>query len=400
MKPQYRYFEDPLKLEFEAQVVEAVELGQGQFGVVLDQTYFYPTGGGQEHDTGFLDEIAVVDVQREDSTERVVHILEREPSPGLVTANIDQERRQRNMQHHTAQHLLSACFQQRYDLETLSANINGYRPSTIDLPETTLDVEMLATIETQAAEIIFENRRVKTYFVEQDHLQTVPLRRPPKVLGEVRVVKIDGFDYSACGGTHCLSSGMIGTVKILKSEHLSKRSRIHFVAGYQALEVFHTAQQAVSTLAEEMSIHPDDLVTTVRKHAQSLKETQRELRILRKERLHLEAQEMVTNAREVNEYNLVIGSYHSRPVDELQGLAKLLIGSDAIVATLATYDDQKITLVTACSEDAGVHAGNLANQLLSQIDGRGGGGPQIAQGGGRASEQQFHSFFENIENLI
>ncbi len=236
MKKQYRYFEDPLKFEFDANVVDVQPLDDGRFGMILDESYYYPTGGGQEYDTGRLDDTPVVDVWRDETTSLVVHVVERKLPLGNVRGKIDGERRMRHMQHHSAQHLLSACFKKLLNLDTLSAHISGYSPSSIDLPDVQLDSDNLTSVESLANEIVFRNLGIKTTFVEQDQVRAVPLRRPPKVQGDIRVVEIEGFDWSACGGTHCLSTGMIGMVKIFKMERQNKKLRVYFKAGWQAIE--------------------------------------------------------------------------------------------------------------------------------------------------------------------
>lgn len=400
MRPQYAYFEDPLLLEFEANIIEIQPVEDGCFSVILDRTYFYPSGGGQEHDLGTLGDANVLDVQRDESTSSVIHIVDSELSPGMIAAKIDSDRRYRHMQHHSAQHLLSACFQQQFELETLSANINGYSPSTIDIPEIPVTDEMLTQVENRASQIIFQNLGIKTYFVEQEQLPTMPLRRPPKVQGQVRVVEIDGFDYSACGGTHCLSTGMIGAIKILKSEHLSKRTRIHFIAGFQARDYFQKIHAAVSTLAEEMSIHRDDLVEAVRKQAEALKLAQRELRAITKLRMAAEVEALFAAAAEAGPYRLVTAKFKDRPGGELQALAKAFMEREACIAVLASLSGEKLTLIVSCAAGVDVHAGNLLRSILEPLGARGGGGPQMAQGGGEISPTQFEHIFDGLVDLF
>src|SRR5512137_1411958 len=133
------YLEDPATLEFEAEVIEKLTLPGGRIGVILDRSYFYPTGGGQEHDTGILGNARVVDVYKDEASAepRLIHVIDEaidgELPLGPVTGKIDAERRLRHMQHHTAQHLISQCFIRLFDIESISSNINGYSPSTLDL---------------------------------------------------------------------------------------------------------------------------------------------------------------------------------------------------------------------------------------------------------------------------
>ena len=132
------------------------------------------------------------------------------------------------VQHHTAQHLLSQCLVP-FGLETLSANINVDTPSTVDFPFTELTPEQLRQAEDLANQVIYENRMVKSYFVAPENISQVPLRRPPKVHENIRIIEIDGYDHSACGGTHVPQTSMIGVVKILRTERQNEKTlvRIH-----------------------------------------------------------------------------------------------------------------------------------------------------------------------------
>jgi alanyl-tRNA synthetase len=206
------YFDDPLTLEFTAGVTESRLLDGGRFGLVLPRTHFYPTSGGQEHDTGFIGEARVLDVYKDNGT--IIHVVDRSLTPGDYPARIDRDRRIRAMQHHTGQHILSASFLEVADIESISANINGNSPSTIDLEVGEIAPEILRQAEDFANGILFENRTVKSYYVTDADVASIPFRKPPKVSGRIRVVEVDGFDYTPCGGTHCLNTGMVGLIKI------------------------------------------------------------------------------------------------------------------------------------------------------------------------------------------
>src|SRR4030066_298575 len=231
MNSQLLYQEDPTILEFEAMLVENLTLQDGRRGVVLDQSYFYPTGGGQEHDMGVIGSARVVDVYKDENNLRLIHVVEGEVGLGPVKARIDAERRLRHMQHHTAQHLLTQSILRQTGYETVSANINGYSPSTLDLVATQISKSDLDQAELLANQIIYEDRSVTTYFVSPEELHTIPLRRPPKVTENIRIVEIDSYDYSPCGGTHVQRTGSIGLVKVLKAERQNDKLRVYFIAG-------------------------------------------------------------------------------------------------------------------------------------------------------------------------
>jgi alanyl-tRNA synthetase len=400
MNTQFLYLTDPLTLKFEAEIPEKVELPDGRLGVILTRTYFYPTGGGQEHDTGILGNARVVDVFKSEDGESVIHVLDREPDDGVIHAVIDRERRIRHMQHHTAQHLLSGCFQQVFDLETLSSGIHGYDPTTIDLPDTELSRGDLDRIEQLANQIVYENRTVKSYFVSAEKIETVPLRRPPKVDGEIRIVEIDGFDYSACGGTHCTQTGMIGAIKIIRTERINQKTRIYFVAGVQAMQYFSQYQEIATTLAADLSAHPQDVVELVQKQADQLHTVEKELRQLRLTYSAFEAQDLLANAETYGSLKVILKAFENRPVNEIRSLGNEFKGQPGLVSMMATFDGHKLVLIATCGEDTGISARELLNRQLAPVNGRGGGDDRIAQGGGDATPEQFKDFFVDTKTLI
>lgn len=396
MNPQLLYQEDPTKLEFEASVVEILSLPNSRKGVVLDQTYFYPTGGGQEYDTGQIGSARVVEVYEDEGHSNLVHLVEGEVIFGRVHAYIDAERRLRHMQHHTAQHLLTQCLLRQTGLETLSANINGYSPSTLDLVGTQINKSDLEQAELLANRVIYEDRIVKTYIVTPEELRSIPLRRPPKVTEHIRIVEIDGYDFSPCGGTHVLRTGSIGLVKILKAERQNDKLRIYFIAGLQAMEFFSQMYDRFSSLANQMSISWQDLPEVVSKQADQLGTLQKDFQALRQASIRYEAHEVVVKAEEYAGIRLLRASFEGRPVNELRIMAEELKQVSDLVAFLATYDGQKASLVVTCGESSGRDARQLLSLQLATINGRGGGDAKLAQGGGVATGEQYRTFLQQV----
>ncbi len=396
MNLQLLYQEDSTVLEFEAEVVDRIRTPNGQPGVVLDRTYFYPTGGGQEHDNGIIGMARVVDVYKDEANSRLVHILDGEVGSGPVRASIDRDRRLRHMQHHTAQHLLTQCILRETGDETVSANINGYTPSTLDILAPSITKPELDAAEQLTNQIIYEDRQVKTYFVSPDELRTIPLRRPPKVTENIRIVEIDGYDYSACGGTHVLHTGSIGLVKVLKAEKQNDKQRVYFVAGMQAMELYHQLYDSFTSLANQLSIAWQDLPDLVNKQAEQLASNQKELQALRQEAVKYEAASLVEAAEDHGSTRLVKAEFTQRPIGELRLLAEELRKLPGVVAYLGAFDGQKISLIVTCGEGVGKDARQLLTRQLAQINGRGGGDARMAQGGGAATSAQFATFLDHL----
>ena len=400
------YLTDPLTLEFEAQILETFPLPGQRQGILLDQTYFYPTGGGQEHDTGFLGESAVLDVYKDDAG-RIVHVVADLPPGPRAAARIDHDRRLRHTQHHTVQHLLSQCFLQLLEIRSVSVNINGYSPSTLDLAVAALSKADVQRVEDQVNAIIQQDRPVKSYFVTPEELKALPVRWPPAVSENIRIVEIDGYDYTPFGGTHCTSTGMIGLLKILKVERQNEKTRLSFVAGRQALQVFQQYQETLLSLAAQMSIHFQETPAAVQRLNEQLQAAQKELQALRLERLGFEAQRLAQAARPYGARRVATAAFENRPQPELRLLADELRRTPDLLAVMSTWDGQKLSLIVACGPSSGspssvapVDARAILKRLLAPFNGRGGGEASLAQGGAPASAPAYQAFAAQLPAAV
>ncbi|MFL7867640.1 MAG: DHHA1 domain-containing protein [Anaerolineales bacterium] len=392
------YFDAPLTLEFTAQVTESRPLDGGRFGLVLPRTYFYPNSGGQEHDTGSIGEARVLDVYKENGD--IVHITDKALEPGDYPARIDRERRIRAMQHHTAQHILSASFLEVADIDSLSANINGDNPSTIDLEVGEVSPDILRRAEAFANSVFFENRAVKTYNVTQEEIARLPVRKPPKVSGLIRVVEVDGFDYTPCGGTHCPNTGMVGLLKIVKTERVNQKLRVHFVAGYQALDYFNAYQDVAQRTAALLETGLDGIPTVLEHKLEQLKAAQSELETLHAGLLAAEADQLAASAQTVGSLRLVTALFRDRPAADLRSLGMKLRNVPALVALLAAYDGGKLSMVVACAKGSDLDARDLLKKHLAPFNGRGGGDVSLAQGGGVAEESALAGLFKDTKSYL
>lgn len=403
MNKQQRYLEDPDCLEFDSTIRQQWQLEDGRTALSLNESYFYPTGGGQEHDQGTLNGQPVLDVYLAgDGT--VVHVLAEPLPPGPVHAQIEPQRRWAHRQQHTGQHLLSACFVRLFGYETVSAGVSDTKPGSIDLPVDGLLPEQIAQAEELANRIIQENRLVRTYFVEPQQINQIPLRKTPKVTENIRVVEIAGFDYSPCGGTHVDHTGAIGLLKILRTERVNQKLRVYFVTGQLALVHYQTFQDIVQELALRWSVHPDDVLSIQERQVEQLKALQRQVEQLRSEQLALEAQVLKTQAEPAAGLQLLAWDCGSRSAGELRQLAQHLIQIDdaraRLIVVLASFDQGKISLVVASQPGTGIEARELLQFLLPQISGRGGGDQTLAQGGGSGEARMVAQVLESVKKHL
>ena len=380
------YYEDAYLTRFSAQVMERLT-HEEQPAVRLSRSAFYPTSGGQPHDTGGLDGTAVVDVQV-GADGAVLHLLT-EPLPDgteSVRGEIDWTRRYDHMQQHSGQHLLSQVFYRRLGLETVSVHF-GDALNTVDLNGPPLSAAQLADVETAANGMVWKNRPIRAYWVDEEERAKVPLRRAPAVAGATRIVEIDKFDWSACGGTHVRRTGEIGLISLVRVEKHRGRSRVQFVCGGRALADAARRRGLLAETAGLLDGGVDDVPELVSKQQEALKGAERELKALREELVGYQARELLAAAEIVGNLRLVAEALNDSEPAAVQRLARALIAELGVVALLGCAQRGKGTVVFARSEDCSTHVGNLLRDTLKQFGGGGGGRPDFAQGGGVAAER-------------
>ena len=252
------YWEQPYASEFEARVVRAWSEG-GKHYAVLDHTLFYPTSGGQACDTGSLGGVAVLEVLEDaKASGNVIHRLESPLSEGQsVVGKLDWNRRYRHMQRHTAEHMLGQAFLRAAGWQVVAVNMTG-SVCTMDFDGEPSEA-VVRQAEALANRAVYANTAVRAYFIDEAEAPAHGLRRVPKVAGSIRVVEVEGWDKVACGGLHVARTGEAGPIKITRFERYKGGTRIYFVAGWEALELFGQEHQLLTRLGERFSSSPLEL---------------------------------------------------------------------------------------------------------------------------------------------
>jgi len=265
------YLENPCKVEFEAQVVEKVAWEQKP-ALILDQTCFYPESGGQPCDKGMINGIEVIKVLEDEA--RIIHLVAEDMSSDKVTGRVDWQTRFDHMQQHSGQHILSQSFHELLGAETLAFHL-GEAISTLEMDLRKISEEEVENIERRANEIVFEDREIKCYFIPEEKIESVPLRRPPKKKGLIRVVEVSDFDFSACGGTHVRRTGEIGLIKIIRLERIRNNIRFEFICGRRALEDYLRKNRILRELSTRFTVNEGEILCSVEKLSSDLKSQQR-----------------------------------------------------------------------------------------------------------------------------
>ena len=393
------YFSDSSLLEFSATVALVKPSTRGDC-VVLDQTAFYPTGGGQPNDTGTLGDAKVVDVF-EDEAGIVYHVVEQAGllTPGQgVNGIIDRARRLDHLQQHSGQHILSQAFVQVCGAETRSFHL-GAQASAIDVELQSVNDELLRAAEDLANAIVFDDRPMRVHMVKEEEAARLPLRKESAVRGTIRVIEIENFDWSPCGGTHAARTGQIGLIALKSYERAKRMTRVEFVCGHRALEDYRLAHNTASRVARLFSAERDSSPELVTKLLEENRELKKRTRDLLELAVTAEASRVLSAASPGREFKLVHAVFDGRDLDELRILASKIVQAEPAIALLATRQADGVRLVFARSASLEADMGKLMAEACKTLNGRGGGRPDLAQGGGTNIQRVDEAIAEAVDRV-
>jgi alanyl-tRNA synthetase len=362
------YLQDPYQRSFNARVLEIRDL-EGRPAAILDRSAFYPEGGGQPGDRGTLGVVKVLDTQERDGA--MLHLLEKRIEPGPVTGEIDWPRRFDHMQQHHGQHLLSAAFD-KLSAPTLSFHL-GERTCTIDLdaPVGRLDI---ARAEGLANESVWRDLPVVARDFTGEERARLPLRKEP-VKGD-RVVLVEGVDASPCGGTHPARTGEVGCICVLRAQKWGEgKSRVEFACGGRVVRLLHETSETVAAAAEALKTAPADVAQAASRVVAESQARRKAADALLEDLAAFEAARLKAQGSPVVA-KLDRGAAFARAV--AQSLAQ-----GGATALLGAVEDGRAHLVFARPKGSkGPSMGDLLKDALALLDGKGGGGPDFAQGSG------------------
>ena len=367
------YYEDSHLREFQARVI-SVERREDGAWLSLDATAFYPGGGGQPPDRGTIGGIPVSEV--EERAGAVWHRVDRPPEGDPAPASIDWPRRFDHMQQHTGQHILSAAFVEVARAETRSFHL-GEGVVTIDVDHADPDEALVRSVEARANEIVWEDREVLTHVVPLEEARRLPLRKPPTVEGDVRVVEVRGFDWSACGGTHVSRTGEVGVIAILGTERYKGGTRVSFVTGGRALRRLRETGDLLRRACLEFTAGESDLLRAVGSLKEERDRLQKRLKPLVREALEREAESLLEGAVQGPHGPVLARHFEGRDPDEAGQVASMVAARGGIALFVSGAGTPRAHF---CAPAGTISVGALLGELCRRHGGRGGGRPETAQG--------------------
>ena len=383
------YYQNAYTTRFEATIVERVRQAE-ETAVILDQTFFYPTSGGQPFDSGTINNIPVHNVTIREADEAVLHWLNtKDLWQDKIVGQINWPRRFDHMQQHTGQHILSQSFIQIAQAETVGFHLSD-NSVTIDLHITQISPSQVEEAEYLANQIIWQNRPIHIRSVSLEQAQKLALRKLPPVRGgHLRLIEIDKFDLTACGGTHVNQTGEVGLIKLVKLERQNNQLRVEFCCGQRALFDYRLKNSIVNQLSADLTTGQGELVASVSRLKEEAKENRRMLKKQQEQLLHFTAAELLKSGKMVGEtavINHVFTSEESNPA-QLRILANHLTQNGQVVALLGLAGE-KSQLLFCRSQDAPGEMNQLIKPALQILGAAGGGGSAlIAQGGGPGTDR-------------
>jgi alanyl-tRNA synthetase len=387
------YYHDPFLYEFEGKITEVVPASEinARHGVFLDRTAFYPTSGGQVHDTGWMSmgdsaSAARLRVSEVVETEdgRVVHYIQADKPPErgmLIRGTIDPERRRDHMQQHSGQHVLSAAFVRLFNVPTVSFHM-GDDSCSIDLDTPNLTFRQVEQVEQLANEVVQENRPVEIKFATQDEAQTLGLRKPPRADKEqLRLIDIQDFDLSACGGTHVRGTGQIGCILLRKFEKVRQGWRVEFACGQRAVKTSRRDYTTLMEAAALFSAHIWDVPEQVRKSLEEQRAARKNAENLLEEIAELQAVRLLAETSSDSGRKTIVRVFADRDLAFIRLLAQKLTRFETNVVALLASTSGQASLVFAQSKGMPFDMGALLKHVMAGLGGRGGGSKDMAQGG-------------------
>lgn len=372
------YWENPYLYEIDA-LVEEKKIKDNKFYVKLNRTIFYPNmSGGQPGDKGTIDGVKVLDTYEEGN--KIIHVLEKNISQLKVKLKIDSTVRFDLMQQHTGQHLLSGVFYNLYNAETVGFHL-GEEYVTIDITLDEISIDEIRKVEQMCNKIIQSNFKVKSYFVTNDNVHLIPVRKPPTVNEDIRIIEIEGFDYSPCGGTHVSYTGEIGLIKIRKWEKYKGNIRIEFLCGNRAVNDYTWKSDYIKTMANMLSSKDTDVLSKFEKICQEKISLEKEIVSIKNDLMLFRSSILLSNGYSINNFNIIRENFINESFKDIGLLNSYICNNNSNLVTIFTLtSDKGNQFIISKSRDLEIDLLKLYKDLSSKISVKGGGNNNTIQG--------------------
>ncbi|MBJ7929791.1 alanyl-tRNA editing protein [Bacillus cereus group sp. N31] len=398
---QKLYYIDAYTKDFTTKIIKQDYDKEDNLYVVLNETAFYPTGGGQPYDTGTLNGTLVTNV--EEVNGEIRHFIAEQLETAEVEGKINWERRFDHMQQHAAQHILSAAFWDHFNIPTIGFHL-GKETVTIDLETENLPAETIEKAVQIANNIVFENHPIRIQWMNLEEAKTLPLRKEPTLTENIRVVIIENFDYNGCGGTHPRHTGEVGLIQVLNWERNKGGIRLTFIAGWRTLKLMGQQQQIMKDVSKQLNSSETDIPAKVAQLLISQKENEKAIQTMNEKLLFAEANELLQQPAEIHAGFLISKVFTNRSMQEVAKLSAIIIEQQEHAITYFVIEnDDKLQCILACGKTVTLDMNALLKDALPAIEGKGGGNKKSARGGGKAimsGDEFLHQLISSLQSAV
>ncbi|MGH4050067.1 MAG: alanyl-tRNA editing protein [Clostridium sp.] len=375
------YYENQYLAEFTAEIVN-VTLKENKYHVELDRTCFYPGGGGQPCDTGYINRYEVTYVYEEEGI--IYHVVNVKPLKiHKVKCNINFELRYDYMKQHLGQHILSASISNLFNANTIGFHL-GDSSTTIDLDKV-ISNDDIKTAQTTANEIVTNNINVEILYPTKSQLKKLSLKKIPiKAFQKVRIVKVADFDINPCGGVHPNSTIEVQLIKVIKFEKYKTGLRIEFLCGQRAVNDYVLKHETLDKISKLLSCNNVTLLPVIERLSSELSNALSQKRALKATVAEYEVQNMLDAAQKIEDIKVLKFVYDNGDLKYTNTLATKLVSNPKVIVLFGVTSDDKANLLFMCSKDLNIiNMSDLLKDAITLIDGKGGGNANSAQGGGK-----------------
>lgn len=371
--------------KFNATVLSCEKSNNG-YMVVLDKTAFFPEGGGQSADTGYLDKAAVTDVQIKNGI--IVHYTDLPLTTGTpVNGRIDWKQRFIRMQNHSGEHIVSGIIHKKYGFNNVGFHM-GNEDITLDI-DGVLDREQLDEIEYEANLAVSKNIIVKAEYPSPEKLSALDYRSKLDITENVRIVTIDGYDMCACCAPHVKATGEIGIIKLLDFIHYKNGLRIHMLCGFSALADYKTKYRNNLEISNMLSSKRDETANAVARLLDENAKLKQEIHSLKKNYIKYKC-----TCIEPTDNNICVFE-ENMDMNTLREYANEIIQKCGNICAAFSGNDKDGYIYVILSRSIPLRA--LSKAINSAISGRGGGRDDILQGQSHAKRADIEKYFSDLK---
>jgi len=384
-------------MEFTAEVINVTQK-EKKYHVELNETYFYPEGGGQPSDTGYINGTPVTYVYEDN--DKIYHVVEVKPLKiHKVKCRIDFNKRYDYMQQHLGQHILSACISDLFNATTIGFHL-GINSTSIDLDKS-IDITEIRDAEKKANDIVLGNIKVEVLYITNSELKKLSLKKIPVKAGEkVRIVKIGDIDVNPCRGIHPSSTIEVQLIKVTKFEKYKTGIRVEFICGQRAVSDYILKHESIEKMSKLLSCNNATVLSEVERLTGELNKALTEKRALKAEVATYEVENMLTTAAKIEDIRVLKCIYDKVDLKYANMLATKLVSSSKVIVLFGVKFQDKVNLLFMCSKDLKIiRMDSLLKDAITLIDGNGGGSAFSAQGGGK-NNNNLDSSLEYAYNKI